>query len=160
MLFVLLHYQIILKKNKTIIMQQLIDELKEDYNITDVEASGVIFDVVNFIKIKSPSLGDDIDKVFEKSLEGDFLLKANFISHNSDTDKDEHYILEDIENKYHVENTNNANSYGNLAVVKSGNEEKLVEKATHFVHTNLPKSVKEKAEVFIGNFGKKKEVFR
>ncbi len=118
-------------------MEQLIDQLTVQYNISEEEATGIINTVVNYAEEKSPGLKNSLSKVF-----GD------------DTEEGEEQTSEADENNQDNAIVQPAAKQPATALA-SEHVETMFDKATHFVEGHIPGGVKEKAEEVMGEMGSK-----
>lgn len=111
-------------------MQQLIDELSQQYNISKNEVTGIIYDLVNYAEQKSPGLKNSLYNVFS-------------------------VVAEERE-----ENTNNQAEATVQTVATTNapvgkQDETMFDIATHYVEDHVPGGMKEKAAEVMGEMGNK-----
>lgn len=118
-------------------MQQLIDQLTEQYNISEEEAKGIINAVVNYAEEKSPDLKNLLSKVF-----GD------------DTEEGEEQTSKADENEQDDTTVQPAAKQPATALAGE-HEETMFDKAKGFVEEHIPGGMKEKTEEMMGEMGTK-----
>ena len=118
-------------------MQQLIDQLTEQYNISEEEATGIINEVVNYAEEKSPDLKNSLSKVF-----GDDTEEGEEQTSKADENNQDDITLQTVAKQP-------------AAALAGEHEETMFDKAKDFVEGHIPGGIKGKAEEMMGEMGTK-----